>query len=643
MQIIKSQFNNKIEWHTMLASGNRVFIGSNAAVPNALVDSLINDAKNITDLEMTHIATLGENKWALPEYKNRFKINTFFIHGEAVRKAVDEGRADYTPCSLSRVSTLFSDSTLPLDAALIMVSPPDSLGYCSLGVSVDIVMSAARNAKHIIAQINPNMPRTAGHSFLHISEFSACIEQAQEIPEFEMAEATKISDRIAQYVAMLINDGATIQLGVGKIPNAVTRYLHSHKNLGVHSELMSDGIAELMQKGVVNNREKTFHPGKTVTSFCLGSNELYKFIHNNPHVEFYPSSYINKPANIAKNKNMVSINGAIEVDLSGQVVADSIGYQFYSGIGGQVDFVEGASKSEGGKPIIALSSTAKNGTVSRIVANISEGAGVVTSRGDVHYVVTEFGVASLRGKSVRERALELIRVAHPSFRNDLLQQIRRHLWVPDYQKQFPTDVLEFGEMQLQPIVIDTEKFYLRPLNPADERRLQEFFYSHTKETLRLRYNYIPQNMTREKSCDLVSVDQSKDIALTIVQQEGSRTRIEAVGRYYLYPDQACEVAFVTRETNQGKGMAKRLMQEMIKIASARGLKKMFAMVKSENKAMISVFENFGFKRVFNSDPGEIELVRHLSSADANLALKIKDDPTDEATQKNVSISKGATP
>ncbi|MFT4652593.1 MAG: acyl-CoA hydrolase/GNAT superfamily N-acetyltransferase [Kangiellaceae bacterium] len=611
MQMVKSQFNNKIEWHNLLTSGNRVFIGSNAGVPNALVDSLISDGKGIDDIEMIHIATLGENKWALPDYKNRFKINTFFIYGDMVRKAVEEGRADYTPCSFSRVSTLFSDNILPLDVALIMVSPPDSLGYCSLGVSVDIVMSAARNAKHIIAQINLKMPRTAGHSFLHISEFSACIEQAQDIPEIAEAETSKISDRIAQYAATLVKDGSTLQLGVGKIPNAVTRYLQTHKNLGVHSEMISDGIADLMQKGVVNNREKTFHPGKTITSFCVGSSKLYQFVHNNPHVEFYPSSYINKPANIAKNKNMVSINSAIEVDLSGQVVSDSIGYQFYSGIGGQVDFVEGASKSQGGKPIIALPSTAKDGAVSRIVANLSDGAGVVTSRGEVHYVVTEFGIASLRGKSVRERALELIRVAHPKFREVLLQQIRRHLWVPDYQKHFPTDVQEFGEMQIQPFEIHSEQFYLRPLNPADERRLQEFFYSHSKETIRLRYNYIPQNMTREKSCDLVSVDQSKDIALTIVQQEGSRTRIEAVGRYYLYPGNVCEVAFVTRETNQGKGMAKRLLQEMINIASARGLKKMFAIVKNENKPMISVFEQFGFKRVFNPDPGEIELIKHL--------------------------------
>ncbi len=627
MQLVKSQFNNKIDWHQFLKSGNRIFIGSNAAVPNALMDSLIDDGKGIDDIEVTHIVTIGENRWALPEFKDRFKVNTFFIHGDAVRTAVDEGRADYTPCFLSEISGLFANDVMPLDAALIMVSPPDSLGYCSLGVSVDVVMSAARNAKHIIAQINPQMPRTSGHSFLHLSEFSACIEVSQPLPEVKLASETKISDRIGQYVSLLIDDGATIQLGIGKIPEAVTRYLHTHQNIGVHSEMISDGIIDLMQKGVVNNRKKTFHPGKTVTSFALGSEKLYEFLHNNPHVEFFPTSYINKPSNIAKNDYMVSVNSALQIDLSGQVVADSIGYDFYSGIGGQVDFIDGTSKSKGGKSIIALPSTARDGEVSRIVPHLSEGAGVVTSRGNVQYVVTEFGIAYLKGKSIRERALELIRVAHPKFREDLLKDIRRYYWVPDYQKQFPTDVVEFGEVQIKPFMIDEQKFYLRPLNPSDERRLQEFFYSHTKETIRMRYNYIPQSMTREKSCDLVSVDQTKDVALTIVQQEGAKIRIEAVGRYYLYEQaKACEVAFVTRENNQGKGMAKRLLAEMVKIAKLRGLEKVFAIVKNNNKPMIAVFESNGFKRTFNPEPGEIELIRDLtkeSLADIELGIKLQ--------------------
>ncbi len=615
MRSIKSQFSNQVDWHNLLSSGNRLFIGSNVAVPNALIDSLIKDGEGLDDLELTHIGTISDNKWALPEYQSRFKVNTFFIHGKEVRQAVDEGRADYTPCFLSEISSLFVNDTLPLDAALIMVSPPDELGYCSLGVSVDVVMSAARAAKHIIAQINPHMPRTVGHSFLHISEFSACIEHSQVLPELEIAEHSKISDRIAQYVAMLVPNNATLQLGIGKIPDAITSYLHMHKNLGIHSEMISDGVMKLIQKGVITNRFKTFHPGKTVVSFCMGTQKLYDFVHNNPHVEFYPASYVNKPTNIAKNDNMISINSALQIDLSGQVVADSIGSDFYSGIGGQVDFVTGSSKSTNGKPIIALPSTAKNGTVSRIVAHLATGAGVVTSRGNVHYVVTEFGIASLKGKSIRERALELIRVAHPKFRKALLQDIRQDLWVPDYQKQYPTDINEFGDVQIKPIDINGEQLYLRPLNPADERRLQEFFYSHTKETIRMRYNYNPGPMTRQKSCDLVSVDQSKDIALTIVRQEGSKTRIEAVGRYYLYEQaNACEVAFVTRENNQGKGMAKRLLQEMISIAKLRHLEKVFALVKTSNKAMITVFEQFGFMRTPSDEIGEIELVFDLANA-----------------------------
>ena len=614
MQSVVSQFNNKINWADILKSGDRIFLGSNAAIPNALVDSLIEHGKDIKDIEVTHIGTLSDERWALPKHQRQFKVNTFFIHGDVIRQAVDEGRADYTPCFLSEVSSLFSNDILPLDAALIMVSPPDQLGYCSLGVSVDVVMSAARSAKKIIAQINPQMPRTAGHSFLHISEFAACIHKEQVLPVIEPAEKNDIYERIGQYVAMLVENGATLQLGIGKIPDATLRYLGKHKNLGIHSEMISDGVIELIQNGVINNRAKTFHPGKAVVSFCMGTKRLYDFVHNNPHVEFYPSSYVNKPTNIAKNEKLVSINSALEVDLTGQVVADSIGHDFYSGIGGQVDFVTGATLSKGGKPIIALPSTAKNGTVSRIVANIKEGAGVVTSRGNVHYIVTEFGIASLKGKSIRERALELIRVAHPKFREELLNAVRKHYWVPDYQTKYATDIPELGELQLQEVDIHSTTFYLRPLNPADERRLQEFFYSHTKETLRLRYNFIPQGMSRQNSCDLVSVDQTKDVASTIVDQQGSSVKIEAVGRYYLNPGNSCEVAFITRENQQGKGMASRLMKQMISIAKQRGLLKMVAFVRSENKPMISVFEQFEFKRVFNSDPTEVELVLFLKES-----------------------------
>lgn len=605
---------NRPDWQTLLKSGNRIFLGSHAAVPNALLDDLIANAQGLHDIEIVHILTLADHRWVEPKFNDLFKVNTFFIGGDKMRAAVSEGRADYTPCFLSEVSSLFETDILPLDAALIMVGPPDKFGYCSLGVSVDVVQAAVRKAKYVIAQINPLMPRTSGDSFVHVSQLSASIERQQELPEMPDVEPDPVTERIGQYVSMLVEDGATLQLGIGKIPNAVLQYLQHHKNLGVHSELITDGVIDLIKKGVINNRKKTFHPGKTVTSFCLGSKRLYDFVDGNPHVEFYPSSYVNSPVNISRNNKMVAINSAIEVDLTGQVVADSIGYQFYSGIGGQVDFIRGAAISPGGKPIIALPSTAKNGKVSRIVPHITQGSGVVTSRGHVHYVVTEFGVASLKGRSIRERALELIRVAHPKFRAQLLEQVCKHYWVPHYQKDYPREVPELGKISVKTLIIDGASFDLRPLNPADERRLQEFFYSHTKETLFYRYNYYPTQMTREKSCSLVSVDQSRDLALCIVRQYGSVSEIQAVGRYYLNEDgTSCEVAFVTREKYHGKGMARQLLAEMISIANKRGLDSMQAYVRSDNKNMLRVFESANFKRQPAEDPGEVMLKLSLKA------------------------------
>tara|TARA_R110002126_G_scaffold16527_27_gene66074 strand:- start:1674 stop:3521 length:1848 start_codon:yes stop_codon:yes gene_type:complete len=606
-----------LNWQQLLQSGNRIFIGSHAAVPTALIDDLINHASSLHDIEIVQLVTLADNKWAEPQYQHLFKVNTFFIGGEKIRQAVAEGRADYTPCFMTDIPALFTDGVLPLDAALIMVSPADEHGYHSLGVSVDVVAAAAKAAKIVIAQVNPQMPITYGQSFIHRDDINTFYYADQALPEASMPELDARTERIGQYVSLLVENGATVQLGVGRICTAVTKYLSNHKDLGLHSEMITDGVLELIKKGVINNRRKTFHQGKSVVSFCIGSKALYQFVDQNPHIGFYPSEYVNSPANIARNDKMVAINSAIEVDLTGQVVSDSIGHQFYSGIGGQVDFSRGASMSTGGKPIIALPSTAKNGSVSRIVPHIREGAGVVTSRGHVHYVVTEFGVASLRGKSVRERALELIRVAHPKFRSQLLAEVRKFFWVPHYQLQTPVDVAELGAVGFKELQINGESFDLRPLNPSDERRLQEFFYSHTKETLQMRYNTVPTQMSREKSCTLVSVDQTQDLALCIVKQKGSVVEIQAVGRYYLIAAQnSCEVAFVTREKHQGKGMAKRLLQEMIDIAGSRKLNKMLAYVRAENKPMLSVFTKAGFKRKGYDDPSEIYLELDLGNAAA---------------------------
>jgi len=547
------------------------------------------------------------------QHKDLFKVNSLFIGGKNIREAIAEGRGDYTPCFISDIPRLFLENSLPLDAALIMVSPPDEYGYCSLGVSVDVVSSAVKAAKYVIAQINPKMPRTNGHTFVHLNQIHAWINQEQDLPEVIPPELDRRTEQIGQYAAMLVENGATLQIGIGKIPEAVLRYLANHKDLGIHSEMLSDGIIDLMLKGVINNRKKTFHKGKAVVTYCVGSKKVYDFVDGNPHIEFYPSEHVNSPVKIARNDNMVSINSAIEVDLTGQVVSDSIGYQFYSGIGGQVDFVRGASLSKGGKPIIALPSTTKDGKISRIVAHITEGGGVVTSRGHVSYVVTEFGIASLQGKSIRERALELIRIAHPKFREQLLADVRKHYWVPEYQESSPSSVPELGDVELKKFNFANIDYILRPLSPSDERKLQEFFYSHNKETLIMRYNHHITQMTREKSCNLVSVNQHVDLALCFTRRDYLGEAIQAVARYYYIESiNSGEVAFVIKESLRGRGMASTLLGEMIAIAKIRKLDSLVACVRRDNASMLKVFERAGFIRQPSEDFDEVSLKLALS-------------------------------
>jgi acyl-CoA hydrolase/RimJ/RimL family protein N-acetyltransferase len=605
--------NNSINWNDYLKSGDRIFIGSNAAVPNALIDNLIANSNNLHDIETVHILTLSENVWAKAEHKDLFKVNSLFIGGKNIREAIAEGRGDYTPCFISDVPRLFNENILPLDVALIMVSPPDEYGYCSLGVSVDIVSAAVKAAKYVIAQVNPKMPRTNGHSFVHVNQIHAWMHTPQDLPQITPPKIDKRTEQIGQYVAMLIENGATLQIGIGKIPEAVLRYLGNHKDLGIHSEMISDGVIDLMLKGVINNRRKTYHKGKAVVTYCVGSQKLYDFVDGNPHIEFYPSEHVNSPDKIARNDNMVSINSAIEVDLTGQVVADSIGYQFYSGIGGQVDFVRGASLSKGGKAIIALPSTTIDGKTSRIVAHITEGGGVVTSRGHVAFVITEFGIASLQGKSIRERALELIRIAHPKFRDKLLSDVRKNYWVPEYQASSPSSVPELGNIEMKRFNFAYTNYILRPLGPADERKLQEFFYSHNKETLIMRYNHHITQMTREKSCNLVSVDQHTDLALCFTVNDNMGEVIQAVARYYYIKSiNSGEVAFVIKESLRGRGMATTLLNEMIAIAKIRKLDSLVACVRRDNASMLKVFEKVGFIRLPSEDFDEVSLTLSLT-------------------------------
>ena len=403
---------------SLVQSGQRVYIHSGCAEPVELVKALTRRGPDLRQVEVMHMATMGIADYSLPEYDGHFRTNALFIGGN-VRKAVQEGRADYTPIFLSEIEALFASGDLPIDVCLLQCTPPDNYGYMSLGPSIDASLTAAQCARSVIVEINDRMPRTLGDTFLHVNQVDRFIETSHALSEYASHEISGVHRAIARHIAPLIPDGATIQTGIGGIPEAVLGMLHDHKDLGIHSEMVPDSVVELMQAGVINNERKTIHPRKVIAGFVLGTRLLFDFIDNNPSFEFHRTAYANDPFVIAQNDRMVALNSAIEVDLTGQVCADSMGHTPYSGIGGQVDFLRGAARSKGGLPIVTLPATAKNGAVSRIVTQLRPGAGVVTSRGDVHYVITEFGVAYLHGKSLRERAEAMIRIADPRFRDEL--------------------------------------------------------------------------------------------------------------------------------------------------------------------------------------------------------------------------------
>ena len=425
-----SRYNQRVttaeEAVKVIKSGDRIFLTGNCSIPRTLLAALVGYAPNLEDVEICHALTMGSAEYVKPELQGHLRVNTMFIGGN-VRKAVQEGRADFTPVLLSEFPLLFKRGILPLDVAMIHVSLPDEHGFCSLGVEVGLTKTPAESAKVIIAEVNEKMPRTLGDSFIHISRLTHVVPVNYPIPEMSMSEEgnQEVVESIAGHVAGLIPDGATMQLGIGAIPDAVLNFLRHKKDLGVHSELFSDGVIELVDQGIITSSRKTLHPGKLVAGFLIGTQKLYDWADDNPLIELHRTEYINDPYVIAQNERMVAINSAIEVDLTGQVCADSIGPKLYSGVGGQLDFIYGASRSKDGVPIIAMPSTTtlRDGSlISRIAPMLKPGAGVVTSRNHVRYVVTEFGVADLYGKSIRQRARQLIHIAHPDFRSDLEKQ-----------------------------------------------------------------------------------------------------------------------------------------------------------------------------------------------------------------------------
>lgn len=403
---------------SIIESGHRVYIHQGCSEPEPLVHAMVERAGELRDVEVVHLATMGKAEYAQPQYKDSFRHNALFI-GANVRPAVADRRADFIPIFLGEIEGLFDDGTLPLDVALLQATPPDRNGFVSFGPSVDVSLTAARRARHTIVMTNSQVPRTHGDTYLHISEVNTVVPMDGPMAQHHRREVTAEHRAIAKHVAELIPDGATMQMGIGAIPDAILELLVNHKDLGVHTEMFSDGIVDLIEKGVINNSKKKINPHKVVSGFVLGSQRTLDFLHENPIFEFRQSRYTNDPFNIARNPRVCAVNAALEIDLSGQVCADSMGTTPYSGIGGQVDFIRGAAKSEGGRPIICLPSTAKSGKLSRIVPMLKPGAGVVTSRGDVHWVASEFGAVNLHGKNLRQRAQLLISIAHPDFREEL--------------------------------------------------------------------------------------------------------------------------------------------------------------------------------------------------------------------------------
>ncbi|MGD8858866.1 MAG: GNAT family N-acetyltransferase [Myxococcales bacterium] len=569
-----------------VSSGQRVFVGSGCAAPQTLVRALCDNAPHLNDVEVVHLLTAGKADYVGGEFSESFRHNAFFI-GPNVRDAVRDGQADYTPIFLSEIPHLIRSGQRAVDVALISVSPPDRAGYCSMGINVDIQRAACDSASLVVAEVNPRMPRTFGDSAIHLSEIDYWVEVDTPLIELEPTPRDEVTERIGAFVARLVDNGACLQAGIGGIPAAALRRLTDKRDLGVHTEMFTEALLPLIENGNVTNKHKAVHPGKTVTSFVMGSRALYDFLDDNPGVSFFASDHVNDPRVICQNDRVVAINSALQVDLTGQVCADSMGHRFYSGIGGQVDFVRGAAMSRGGKPIIALPSTAKGGSISRIVPTLDEGAGVVTSRGDVHYVVTEYGVAYLHGKTIRERALSLIGVAHPDFRPELLSYVKERHYVHSPEAAFRQAVNNYPAEVEHTQRFGDERLVIRPLKTTDERALQEFFYSHEPETIRNRHFTTKKSMPKHEAAALCSVDYQHDMAIGAFRDDPA-SELVAVARYSLDPDRnMAETAVVVHEQMRRRGIATYLMRCLESYAHAKGIRGFYSEIMPSNSPALS--------------------------------------------------------
>lgn len=587
----------------IIQPGSRIFIGTGCSEPTILTSQLVLKKHFFTDCEILHFLTLSDNKFFDSDEPSPFRHQALFV-GKTIRQAVNEGKADYIPVSLSDIPKLVKSGRLRIDVALLQVRPPGKFGFCSLGINVDINRTVFECAKIVIAQINPCMPRTSGDSFVPFADIDYYVEHTAPLLEFQYPPPDEVTEKISRYCARLIENGSTLQLGIGAIPNAVLRHLGDKSDLAIFSEVLSDSVIDLIEAGNVNCR-KNIHP-HVMISFVIGTRRLYDYVNDNPFIEFHPASRINNPANIAANSKMVSINAALSVCLTGQINSDSIGAHFYSGVGGQLDFTRGAALSEGGKPIICLPSLTKDGEKSRIVATLEPGSGVVVPRSDVHYVVTEWGVAYLHGRSIRERVMQMIGIAHPRFRMELLEQAKRlHIAYADQMLPQTQDGV---------VVVYPEKFewhftarnqtpvFFRPVKPTDERMLQELYYELDQNDRKLRFFSPKSTFPHQETQSAVNVDYESVFVLVGLVGTAEQQKIVSIGSYYLDRSlNQAEVAFTVTKQYRNQGLTRFILAKLIDVAREKGVAGFTGEVLKINVAMLHILKTLPYKIYFESE------------------------------------------
>jgi len=576
----------------VIRNGYRVFMGSGCSEPQHLAQSLEERLPSLADLEILEILRVGKPRFTEGGY-DQCRLKSFFV-ASATREAVAEGRADYTPINLSDIPGLFRSGAMTIDVALIQVSPADEHGFCSFGIAVDIVKSAAESARHVIAQVNPRMPRTLGDSFIHVSHIDTFVEYEEPLLEFGVPVMNQIAVDIGKHVAGLVEDGSTIRVGVGSISTASLYALEGKKDLGVHADMLTDAYLHLVNKGVITNARKSLHPGKIIASFCLGSRELYDFVDNNPMVALYPIDYTNNYLVISENDRMVTINSSLEVDLSGQVCADSLGYEIYSGVGGAIDFLRGAKGSRGGKTIMVLPSATMDASKSRIVPALTEGAGVVTTRGGVEYVVTEYGVACLQGRSLRERALALISIAHPDFRDQLMEAAHKINYLEkDARRSATSRAIYPHDWEYSQTFIGPGRVFFRPAKSTDVRVVKEFFYSLPRDEAYFRFLSLMKVFPYYDVEAMVNIDYHMKMCILGFAGEMGSERIISLAHYHLDDEtMAAEVDFAVHPDYTHNGIATSMVRHIAEKGKQRGVKTIVSY--TGNEGVFGVFRKLDY-------------------------------------------------